>query len=142
MLPILLLLLFSFTPGFRAEIKAVAVIHRHGHRNPIGTYPNNPNLMKWPGGFGALTLKGAKDMYYHGQRLRLRYNSLVDSDWYSAENINSVSSIVERTIMSAQSFLGGFLPPPTSNLPVWWQPAPVRTLSSTEDNMLAASATC
>lgn len=59
------------------EIKAVALITRHGERYPTITFPNDPNtefLDKV--GYGMLTPKGQVHMYNFGRNLRVRYPQL------------------------------------------------------------------
>lgn len=66
-------------------------------------------------------------MYENGVMLRLKYQHLLPSGgFFRLSNMRIVSSVPERTIMSLQSFMAGFLPPPLhqSNLPIFWQPFP------------------
>lgn len=127
-------------------LRMIAIVHRNGHRTPEGTYPKDPYLgVSWPGGEGALTQKGSKQMFEHGQKLRLRYSRLVKGDGlYSYHNINIRSSSSERAIMSAQSFMAGFLPPMTANnlLPIWWQPTAVTSISQEQDNLIHFTRPC
>lgn len=77
-------------------------------------------------------------MYTLGQSLRGRYYRLLPSDGvYSAEKIHVISSAVERTQMSAQSLLAGFMPPPSDRNPllISWQPIPVHIIPLEVDNV-------
>lgn len=127
-------------------LRMLAIIHRNGHRTPAGTYPKDPYAgVTWPGGEGTLTQKGSRLMYDHGQRLRLKYSRLVKGDGlYAYSNINIRSSASERAIMSAQSFMAGFLPPMTANnmLPISWQPIAVTSISAERDNLIQFTWPC
>lgn len=114
-------------------------IHRHGDRSPMSTYPNDPHInYKWPGGKGALSPKGSFQMYTLGKTLRRRYHRLFPSDdFYTAETMQVLSSPRERTLMSSQSFLAGFMPPSNdrNRLPILWQPIAIHSLPQDMDNV-------
>lgn len=57
--------------------------------------------------------------------LRLKYHHLLPkSGFFRLNNMRIMCSVPERTIMSLQSFMAGFFPPPVHNLnlPILWQP--------------------
>lgn len=75
-------------------------------------------------------------MYNLGKNLHTRYYRLLPKDgMYSKEEIMVQSSYAERCLMSAQSFMAGFMPPLENRnpLPVPWQPIPIRSLPRTQD---------
>lgn len=77
-------------------------------------------------------------MYNLGTNLRLRYYRLLPSNGlYTKENMFVLSSAAERCLMSAQSFLAGFLPPLTNqnNLPIIWQPVAINSVPRDRDNV-------
>lgn len=77
-------------------------------------------------------------MYQLGKLLRPRYYRLLPPNGlYSKEHMTIVSSYAERCIMSAQSFIAGFLPPleNTNPLPIPWQPAAVNVLPRDRDTV-------
>lgn len=64
-------------------------------------------------------------MYDTGALLRLKYSHLFpDNGYFRLRNMRIMTSVPERTMMSLQSFMAGFFPPPLldSTLPIWWQP--------------------
>lgn len=103
------------------------------------TYPNDPHIdYSWPGGKSALSPKGSLQMYTLGENLRRRYHRLLPSDdFYAAECMEVMSSPRERTLMSSQSFLAGFIPPPIERnlLPISWQPIAIHSLPAQLDNV-------
>lgn len=114
-------------------------IQRHGDRSPTEVYPNDPHKdHKWRGGLGALSLRGSRQMYDLGTNLRTRYYRLLPTDGYYTKDIIYVSSsYAERCIMSAQSFLAGFMPPldNMNPLPIKWQPIPINSMPRDRDNV-------
>lgn len=77
-------------------------------------------------------------MYDLGSNLRTRYYRLLPSDgYYTKDRIYVSSSYAERCIMSAQSFLAGFMPPLDSMnpLPIKWQPIPINSMPRDRDNV-------
>lgn len=83
--------------------------------------------------------KGALQLYNLGQILRERYLRLMPSNgFYSANDMYVSSSVSERCLMSAQSFLAGLLPPPTSDqhkLPLPWQPVAINSMPRNRDRV-------
>lgn len=64
-------------------------------------------------------------MYENGVLMRLKYLHLFPSDgFFRTSNMKIVSSASDRCIMSLQSFMSGFFPPPILDLtiPLYWQP--------------------
>jgi len=132
--------------GLRS-IRSVAIVFRHGARNPTESYPNDPYLnYNWKGGLGALNYRGSRQMFRLGKNLRLRYYRLLPPDGlYSKEDMSVKSSAAERAIMSAQSFLAGFMPPLEHNNPLHpleWQPVSVTTIPRDQDMLLAQKKSC
>uniref|UniRef100_A0A182PV94 Acid phosphatase n=1 Tax=Anopheles epiroticus TaxID=199890 RepID=A0A182PV94_9DIPT len=127
-------------------LRMVSIIFRHGDRSPTEFYPNDPHRNHhWTGGLGALSEKGSQQMYQLGKLLRPRYYRLLPPNGlYSKEHMTIVSSYAERCIMSAQSFIAGFLPPleNTNPLPIPWQPAAVNVLPRDRDTILAQKQPC
>lgn len=76
-------------------------------------------------------------MYKLGELLRKRYHKLMPSDGlYSKEALHVLSSAAERCLMSASSFLAGFMPPLSNNnnpLPILWQPIPINSMPRDRD---------
>lgn len=111
---------------------SIGQIHRHGDRNPMETYPNDPHInYEWPGGMAALTPKGSFQLYTLGRTLRQRYYRLLPTNgFYTAKTMQILSSPRERTLMSSQSFLAGFLPPLVDQnpLPISWQPIAIQSM--------------
>lgn len=112
-------------------------IHRHGDRSPQKSYLKDPHKdYPWSGGFGALSPKGALQMYNLGKHLRVRYEQLLPQDGlYSKDNMRVLSSQFERSMMSVESLLAGFLPPNDgmNQFPLPWQPVPVHVIPIKED---------
>lgn len=70
--------------------------------------------------------------------LRPKFIRLLPSNgFYSTENAYILSSAAERCLMSAQSFLAGFLTPIKSqqNLPIEWQPAAINSVPRDRDRV-------
>lgn len=112
-------------------------MHRHGDRSPAQSYPADPYAdYQWPGGRGALSRKGASQLFNMGKHLRQRYRRLLpENGLYSQENMRVLSSYVERCLMSAESLLAGLMPPsPSENLlPIAWQPVAVNAIPPDTD---------
>lgn len=121
------------------NLRMIQVVFRHGPRNPTELYPNDPHIHHhFPGGFGALTNQGSRDMYNLGNNMKNRYYRLLPSNGlYSKDNMLIQSSYAERCLMSAQSFLAGFMPPLEKKnlLPILWQTAPVHSIPRDRDNV-------
>lgn len=129
-----------------STIRMAAILFRHGEKNPTDFYPNDPHAKRdWPGGPGALTMRGSQQAYNFGKNLRLRYESLLPKDGiYSQENMLVRSSYAERCIMSAQAMLAGFMPPSegSTKLPLHWQPVPVTSIPRKDDTLIAQKKPC
>ncbi|XP_037912175.1 testicular acid phosphatase homolog isoform X2 [Hermetia illucens] len=96
----------------KPTLKAVLMLTRHGDRAPNGVYPKDPYLsFRWPGGLGALSKKGERQMKMSGSLKAARYKSLLGSIDNSSVNANIfvLSSSMERCFKSARYFLDGFL---------------------------------
>ncbi|KAJ6635615.1 Testicular acid phosphatase like [Pseudolycoriella hygida] len=108
-----------------------SVIFRHGERNILDAYPNDPynDESYWPEGFGQLTHEGKNQLFKLGQYFRRRYDKLLGKK-YSPNKIYIQSTDIDRTIMSAQACLAGLFPPDDDdklNGEILWQPIPVHT---------------
>ncbi|XP_058467681.1 lysosomal acid phosphatase [Malaya genurostris] len=127
-------------------LRMIAIMFRHGDRSPTEFYPNDPHRNhQWTGGLGALSERGSQQMYSLGKNLRPRYYRLLPPNGlYSKENMYVISSYAERCVMSAQSFMAGFLPPleNTNPLPIPWQPVAINTLDRDRDTILAQRKPC
>ena len=121
---------------------------RHGDRNPTAQISSAPH--EWPEGLGQLTPIGMHQEYALGNKLRHRY---VDQEKllpksYQPGTLYVRSSGVDRTIMSAESFLVGLYPPGTGPLlnlpflakqpalPCRYQPIPIYTMPHDQDRLL------
>lgn len=110
---------------FNADIISTAILFRHGERTPENSYPNLPCTLCDQIGEGQLTRGGSRELYENGVMLRLKYFHLLPDDgFFNIQNMRILSSVPDRTIMSLQSFMAGFLPPPVldTTLPLYWQP--------------------
>lgn len=82
--------------------------------------------------------KGALQGYNLGTKLRFRYKKLLPSNgFYSTNEMYVLSSATERCLMTAQSFLAGFLPPTNElyKLPIQWQPVAVNSIPRDRDRV-------
>jgi len=133
---------------------SVNLLFRHGDRTPIRPYPNDPHKdpSNWPVGFGQLTTRGKQMHYKLGKFLRSRYGSQGQGSYkdflgqkYNETEIYVRSTDVDRTLMSAMSNLAGLYPPSGDqiwNKDIMWQPIPVHTRPTPEDNILSEHAEC
>lgn len=121
---------------------AVDII-RHGDRTPEKGLPTVPH--QWKPGLGQLTAKGMRQEYELGKSRREayvnRYHLLPAT--YEPGTVYVRSTTLDRTLMSAESFLLGLYPPGTgprlsgeSALPDGYQPIPIRTVPSNEEKLL------
>ncbi|KAH7646619.1 lysosomal acid phosphatase-like protein [Dermatophagoides farinae] len=118
-------------------LKFVILIHRHGDRTPIETYPRDPyrdGQKYWPDGWGQLTLDGKKRMYNLGLYLSKRYTFIR-------------SSASDRCLESVSLVLAGLYPPNdrwkwNDNLGQKWQPFPIQTVPHDIDGMLNPQSKC
>jgi len=127
-------------------LKLVHVVFRHGDRNPIDMYPNDPYKSSdfWPDGFGQLTGRGKQRHFKLGQWIRKRYAGFLSDD-YDHDEVHVRSTDVDRTLMSAESNLAGLYPPTDTqrwNRQLAWQPIPVHTVPQSEDDLLSSHAAC
>ncbi|KRY51339.1 Lysosomal acid phosphatase, partial [Trichinella britovi] len=128
-----------------SELIFTHVIYRHGHRNPLGTYPNDPYKEDaWINGYRQLTSYGCQQLHELGQYLRKRYQNLLSNN-YTASEIYVRSTDTDRTLCSASCNLAGLFPPHGKqiwNPSVLWQPIPIHTVKGKEDYLLKRSAPC
>ncbi|XP_054267345.1 lysosomal acid phosphatase-like [Macrosteles quadrilineatus] len=122
------------------------VLFRHGDRNIITDYPNDPNknMSYWPEGLGQLTNLGKRQEFALGQWLRQRYDRLL-TDFYDPNLVYVRSTDVDRALMSAKCVLAGIFPPKGQQ--VWndqliWQPIPTHTTPEKLDKILAQKYPC
>lgn len=109
----------------QADVKATAILFRHGQRTPVSAVGTVNSTATEDLGEGQLTGVGSRQLYENGALLRLKYNHLFPSEgFFRLSNMQIMSSLPERTMMSLQSFMAGFFPPPLldTTLPIWWQP--------------------
>ncbi|XP_055589870.1 prostatic acid phosphatase-like [Uranotaenia lowii] len=129
-----------------SSLKAAFVVFRHGGRSPVGTFPSDLyRNYSWIGGYGALQPKGTEQSFLLGRNLRSRYRSLLPLDgFYWTQNLYATSSSVERCVMTVQAVLAAFLKPQEDsiNIPIWWQPATITTIPTSEDIILQQSRSC
>lgn len=89
-------------------IKQLAVVHRHGARNPVPTV--NASAL-CPGGAancGILTLQGKQMLNNLGKHLRNAYNETIQpATYYDPDVVHTQSTDVDRTIQSAGCLLHG-----------------------------------
>lgn len=124
-------------------IFAIDVI-RHGDRTPIHEIPKQP--YHWKEGLGELTAQGMHQEFELGASLRKKY---IDEEHllpaqYNAATLYVRSTDINRTLMSAESFLLGLYPlgtgPSLSTevpaLPFAFQPIPIHTTPISKDRLL------
>lgn len=134
---------------FAAEKLIFAVdLIRHGDRTPEVIMPNVD--YQWKMGKGQLTPRGMRQEFDLGTKMRNRYvneTHLLPAN-YQAGTIYARSTSVQRTLMSAQSFLMGLYPAGTGPsmpdskepaLPNAFQPIPIFTAPSEHDNVIYKS---
>lgn len=76
-------------------------------------------------GSSSILQEGSRELYENGVLMRLKYHHLLPKDgFFRMSNMQIISSFPERCIMSLQSFMAGFMPPPVldTTLPIYWQP--------------------
>jgi lysosomal acid phosphatase len=145
-----LCLLFSVTSFASDKLIFAADIIRHGDRTPTNTIPNAP--YSWPQGLGQLTAQGMQQEYMLGLQMHKRYiqeNHLLP-EHYLANTMYVRSSDLNRTLMSAESFLLGLYPLGTgpnlsasgghSALPANYQPIAINTVPKEEEALLLPDA--
>lgn len=122
---------------------AIDVI-RHGDRTPLGALP--AVTWKWKQGYGQLTPTGMRQEYQLGSRLRTVYVDqyhLLPAQ-YQPGTLYVRSSDLDRTLMSAESFLMGLYPRKTGPVvsggtpvfPQGYQPIPIHTVPNREEKLL------
>ncbi|XP_063981893.1 lysosomal acid phosphatase-like [Diachasmimorpha longicaudata] len=127
------------------SIQQIAIIFRHGARNPTETYQKDPHIdHKWPDGWGALTKEGMLQLYQQGKWLRDQYEFVIGNKYYSKTTLVR-SSYAERCIMSAQALLAAlFRPQPEDyfipDLP--WRPVPVTAIPRDQDKLITVKHVC
>jgi lysosomal acid phosphatase len=138
----------TFSTQALAEEKLVfsADLIRHGDRNPDKEIPASPYT--WKEGLGELTLAGINQEYRLGLSLRKKYIDqyhLLPKN-YDAKTMYVRSTDMNRTLMSASSFLLGLYPlqseiltvkSPNSSLFLKSQPIPIHTVPIDQDKLLA-----
>lgn len=146
----LLLLAFSFfiTTQALAQEKLIFAIDiiRHGDRAPVVDVPNASYHWKKEE-LGQLTARGMQQEYLLGANQRKMYIDtyhLLPPN-YSAGTLYVRATDLDRTLMSAQSFLLGLYPLGTGPmlpdskqpaLPSAFQPIPIHTIAQDRDNLL------
>ncbi|XP_021948129.1 prostatic acid phosphatase isoform X2 [Folsomia candida] len=127
-------------------LQLVQVLFRHGERVPEYAYPTDPynSESQWKEGWGQLTEVGKKQEFELGRYLRSRYQTYI-SDNFVPNEIYTLSSDTDRTIMSAELCLAGIFP--TENGTEWnpdlkWQPIPLHVIPEVYDNILRCKKKC
>lgn len=136
---------FASSTTNHSTLQQVVFLFRHGDRNPRMTYPKDPYInYTWPGGLGALTKKGMRQLYNVGQWVRQEYGALVGNKFESATTLMR-SSYTDRCIMSGQTLFAGLFPPSPEDmfLPgLAWTPIPVHSIPRTLDKLITVKAPC
>lgn len=126
------------------KLRTLFLLHRHGDRSPIRTYPKDPygDPKYWPDGWGQLTVAGKKRLYALGKFIRRRY---VDFLTDNPLEVKVRSSGANRCLNSVQCLLAGAYPP-TGRLVIdpelHWQPFPIMTQPRIHDPMLNPASSC
>ncbi|XP_074599223.1 prostatic acid phosphatase-like [Brevipalpus obovatus] len=127
-----------------SELVALAIVHRHGDRTPVNSFPKNiyGNCSYWPDGWGQLTSCGKRRMYEVGKRIRKRYQNFLP---HNIRDVLVRSSDADRCLESASLVLAGAFPP--KDRWVWesnfhWVPIPIHTTPKPEDGVLNPSSNC
>lgn len=118
---------------------------RHGDRTPEKAIPASPYA--WKEGLGELTPRGMNQEYQLGASLRKKYIDRYHllPEHYLAETLYVRSTDINRTLMSAESFLLGLYPLGTGplfphstqfTLPSGFQPIPIHTVPHDQDTLL------
>lgn len=120
---------------------------RHGDRTPASAVLNDS--VQWKQGLGELTPKGMRQLYMIGKSLRKIYmqeEHLLPAQ-YTTNTMYVRSSDYNRTLMSAESLLLGLYPlgsgPKLTKqsfaLPQGYQPIPIHTVNTKNDDLLTPS---
>jgi len=138
-------LVLAVSAGAQDRLIFAVDIIRHGDRTPLSDIPAAPQ--SWPQGRWQLTPAGMEQEYRLGARMREEYvdrQHLLPAS-YAPGTIYVRSTDVDRTLMSAQSFLMGLYPPGTGPavpdsgrpaLPGAAQPIPIHTAAADADRLL------
>jgi len=80
------------------SMRTLFVVHRHGDRSPIRTYPKDPygDPKYWPDGWSQLTIAGKQRLYKLGKFLRRHYAYFLTSDPREVKVRSSGAFRVER----------------------------------------------
>ncbi|CAH0388978.1 unnamed protein product [Bemisia tabaci] len=139
-------LLMNSSPRVESSVRFVSILHRHGERAPILTYPLDPykDAAFWADGPEQLLQEGKVTTYDLGQFLRERYGGFLSSR-YKAHEILMRSSRIDRCLMSAELVLAGLYPPVGTQ--IWnkdlpWQPIPVQTAPDDADDIIRVLKPC
>ncbi|CAD7084869.1 unnamed protein product [Hermetia illucens] len=133
-----------FTSGYsqcgkgKSTLKAVSMLFRHGDRTPTLAYPLDPYRdYPWPGGFEALSEKGAQQLHTSGIIKSARYSSLFSTNCDLAathtvdlDKILVFSSSAQRCVDTVTNFLNGFIK-------VEWPSSLINVIPLDQDEMLA-----
>ncbi|RWS21261.1 testicular acid phosphatase precursor-like protein [Leptotrombidium deliense] len=116
------------------QLRSVILVHRHGDRSPLNTFPGDPNVYRWLNyGLGDLTDQGEQRMKNVGKFLRKRYNEI----WPLKQKLFIRSSQSERCFKSVQQLLSGVYNDDfTSN------PVPIMNVPPKNDTVLFPPLTC
>ncbi|KAL7631270.1 UNVERIFIED_CONTAM: hypothetical protein RMT77_018428 [Armadillidium vulgare] len=129
-------------------LRMVHVLFRHGDRSPVALYPNDPNInissKIWPEGLGQLTKIGKNMTYQLGLFLRDRYDGFIKKV-FDTEEIQVISTDVDRTLMSAECVMAAFYRPDEETKlreDLEWVPTPIHTAPEGDDVLLSVDAAC
>lgn len=72
------------------------------------------------------------------------YRLLPPNGWYSEDFLSVQTNSAEESIMSAQSFMAGFIPPSekSNKLSIPWQPFHMKIISETDDILIGMNKSC
>ena len=106
----LILFIIEYFLLYTCENKIIFVFEhfRHGGRSPSDLFENDLDLMKekWNGA-QELTNVGLRQLYLLGHYIRNKYPNLINYDKYNPKEIEVLSTMTNRTIMSARAQLNG-----------------------------------
>lgn len=135
----------SFSTFAEGKLIFAIDIIRHGDRTPL--IESKAMQKIWPQGLGQLTQNGMHEAYLLGKSMRELYvnqSHLLPAS-YDSKRMTVRSSDMDRTLMTAQSFLYGLYPlgtgpllldHKTPALPEAFQPIPVHTVPIEKDGLL------
>uniref|UniRef100_A0AC35TSY3 Lysosomal acid phosphatase n=1 Tax=Rhabditophanes sp. KR3021 TaxID=114890 RepID=A0AC35TSY3_9BILA len=140
------LLQISYSIG---TLKHIQIFTRHGNRMPVRylSFPNDPplNMSTVPYSLGELTNEGINNIYMLGQRLNIRYGSMLLNDFIVSKHLSAVSGIDNRTSESTEALLAGmFIPGPSQ---IWnsflpWKPIALTTTPILDEVGLGITTRC